>query len=158
MLLRLIRQAPHGQSVPGTLIEVNPITGNRTLCDTLENADHLIPELIYPVHVTHSPKFKRLLPIINYVPGRTGIRMHAGNRAAESEGCVLLGEAKGMRLVNSREAVDSVTTFLQSIDATHEEIRLDVTHWQPAFPAYPHTDYNPHNSATPDAHTVENND
>ena len=60
------------------------------LCETLENADYLVPALIYGVTVTRSPKFKRLLPILNQVPGRTGIRFHRGTKPEHSKGCILV--------------------------------------------------------------------
>ena len=62
------------------------------LCETLENADYLVPALIYGVTVTRSPKFKRLLPILNQVPGRTGIRFHRGTKPEHSKGCILVSE------------------------------------------------------------------
>ena len=63
------------------------------ICDTLENADYLIPPLIYKVVVTMSPKFGRLLPALQQVPGRTGIRFHRGCRPEHSEGCILVSRA-----------------------------------------------------------------
>ena len=47
---------------------------------TLENADYIIPEGNYPVSVTFSPRFKRILPLIGNMPGRSGIRIHRGTR------------------------------------------------------------------------------
>ena len=60
------------------------------ICDTLENADYLVPALIYRVTVTQSPKFRRLLPLLNQVPGRTGIRVHRGTKPEHSLGCILV--------------------------------------------------------------------
>jgi len=56
----------------------------------LENADCLIPALIYRIAVTRSPKFKRLLPVLEQVPGRTGIRVHRGSKPEHSKGCILV--------------------------------------------------------------------
>ena len=47
-----------------------------------------IPAGRYPVVITLSPKFKLLL----HVPGFTGIRIHAGNTAKDTKGCILVGE------------------------------------------------------------------
>ena len=63
------------------------------LCDTMENADYLVPALVYKVAVTMSPKFGRLLPVLQQVPGRTGIRFHRGCRPEHSEGCILVSRA-----------------------------------------------------------------
>ena len=57
---------------------------------TLENADYIIPEGNYPVSVTFSPRFKRILPLIGNVPGRSGIRIHRGTKPEHSKGCVLV--------------------------------------------------------------------
>ena len=47
-----------------------PYTGN-----TLENADFIIPAGTYPLDLTWSPKFKKLMPEVQDVPERTGIRI-----------------------------------------------------------------------------------
>ena len=63
------------------------------ICETLENADKLVPALIYRVAVTNSPKFKRPLPVLQQVPGRTGIRFHRGTKPEHSHGCILVSAA-----------------------------------------------------------------
>jgi len=63
------------------------------ICETLENSDKMIPALIYRVAVTNSPKFKRPLPVLQQVPGRTGIRFHRGTKPEHSKGCILVSAA-----------------------------------------------------------------
>ena len=63
------------------------------VAQTLENADYLIPALVYRVVVTMSPKFGRLLPLLQQVPNRSGIRIHRGCLPEHSEGCVLVSRA-----------------------------------------------------------------
>jgi len=65
---------------------------------TLENADYIIPEGTYPVSVTFSPRFKRMLPLIGNVPGRSGIRLHRGTKPEHSKGCVLVSAAMEQEL------------------------------------------------------------
>lgn len=62
-----------------------------------------IPEGTYHVFITKSAKFKKWLPYLMGVPGFKGIRIHAGNKAEDTQGCILVGEnrVKGM-VVNSR--------------------------------------------------------
>lgn len=73
-----------------------------------------IPVGQYKVARTWSPRFKRLMPQIMNVKGFAGVRVHAGNTANDTEGCVLLGDntAKG-RLTNSRKRVTEFETKLQ---------------------------------------------
>ena len=62
-----------------------------------------IPEGRYPVVVTQSPRFKAWLPLLLGVPQFQGIRIHAGNTARDTQGCILLGENRKVGMViNSR--------------------------------------------------------
>ena len=63
MYIQLIRNKPQGNSITGRLV----IDG-RWFCNTLERVGYQIPALCYHIAVTHSPKFKRLLPIVQNVP------------------------------------------------------------------------------------------
>ena len=65
---------------------------------TLENADYIIPVGTYSVSVTFSPRFKRMLPLIGNVPGRSGIRIHRGTKAEHSKGCILVSAAMEQQL------------------------------------------------------------
>ena len=104
---KLIRQPAQGKAVKGTLCAVkHSFSGsvghyNQSLTPiaaTLENADYLIPALNYKITVTHSPKFKRLLPQLTPVPQRTGIRFHRGNKPEHSKGCILVSAADEQKL------------------------------------------------------------
>ena len=63
MYLKLIRNKPNGNAITGRLV----IDG-RWFCNTLERVGYQILALCYPVRVTQSPKFKRLLPLVCGVP------------------------------------------------------------------------------------------
>lgn len=73
-------------------------------CFTLEHEGREIPVGTYRVSLTLSNRFKRYLPILERVPGRTGIRIHAGNVAGDSDGCLLVGELRGVASVSASVA------------------------------------------------------
>lgn len=50
-----------------------------------------IPTGRYRVTITYSNAFKKMLPLLNGVPGYEGIRIHSGNSAADTSGCLLPG-------------------------------------------------------------------
>ena len=91
-IIRLTRISREGKAVRGCLrFEGQEIA-------TLENADYIIPVGIYEVRVTWSPRFKRMLPLVMQVPGRSGIRFHRGTRPEHSKGCILVSAAMEQEL------------------------------------------------------------
>jgi len=53
-----------------------------------------IPAGLYRIMITYSMRFQRELPLLLNVPGFDGIRIHAGNLAKDTEGCLLVGLTK----------------------------------------------------------------
>ena len=129
MQITLYRKYPK----PGYTIGQLFIDG-QYFCDTCEDTDRGlyqnmdVPEILkrkiqnetaiptgeYIVRFTYSPRFKRLMPQIENVKGFSGVRIHAGNTAKDTEGCVLLGKntIKG-GVTNSRAWVTKFETALK---------------------------------------------
>ncbi|WP_044003040.1 DUF5675 family protein [Hymenobacter swuensis] len=78
-----------------------------------------IPAGTYPVTITYSNRFRRLMPLLSGVKGFEGIRIHSGNTAADTEGCLLVGTSQAKDFVgNSRAAYAVLYNKLKtSIDA-----------------------------------------
>lgn len=106
---------------------------NTYFCDTIEDKDRgltqdmslekiksikvygetAIPYGTYDCEITYSPKFKRELPLIKDVKGFDGIRIHSGNSAKDSLGCVLCGENKIKGgLINSKQTLERLMKIL----------------------------------------------
>lgn len=86
-----------------------------------------IPEGTYEVRITFSNRFKRDMPQLMNVPGFDGIRIHAGNDASSTEGCLLVGKAKSVdRIYNSRDAFDTLYSKILAAWVNHEPIEITV--------------------------------
>ncbi len=84
-----------------------------------------IPTGQYSVIIDMSNRFKRLLPLLVNVPNFAGVRIHPGNTAADTEGCILVGTgvaADGGSIVNSRIAFNSLFDKMQAADKITLEI------------------------------------
>ena len=66
-----------------------------------------IPYGTYEIKWTYSPRFKKYTPQLMNVPPFEGIRVHAGNTSADTEGCLILGENKQVgKVLNSRATIN----------------------------------------------------
>ena len=74
-----------------------------------------IPADTYEVIIDKSKRFGRLMPHILNVPMFDGIRIHSGNKAEDTEGCVLVGTQKSTDWISgSRDAFNMFFPQLQS--------------------------------------------
>ena len=108
--------APAAAAVPAAEVADTKAVATPYFCDTLEptwrDYQHgarkipgtsAIPEGRYAVVISWSPRMQQWLPILLGVPMFTGIRIHAGNTANDTEGCILVGENRKVGMVvNSR--------------------------------------------------------
>lgn len=86
-----------------------------------------IPRGTYKVDITPSTRFKRDLPLLLNVPGFAGIRIHPGNTAADTEGCLLPGlDRHAKSVARSRMAFDALFAKLQQAKRRGEPITIEV--------------------------------
>ena len=134
MYLKLIRNKPSGKAIFGRLlVDCENVSGFQSFklqMDTLENTDYSIHAGFYRLRITHSPRFKELLPILDGVLGRSGIRIHAGNTIEHTEGCILVGSADlpNRRLLSSRKALNQLREYLLNYQKEYpkDEIYIEI--------------------------------
>ena len=85
-----------------------------------------IPYGTYPVIITFSNRFQRDLPLLVGVPNFEGIRIHPGNTAADTHGCLLVGrQHTGSRVTESVLAFN--TLFPKIRDAFRQGQEITIT-------------------------------
>ena len=93
-----------------------------TLEDKIRNkklyGETAIPRGTYHVTIDYSPKYKKPMPHILNVPGFEGIRIHSGNTAKDTEGCILLGLTKGVDFIGS--SVKAFNKFYSKLEKAYE--------------------------------------
>lgn len=116
-MLTLVRDIRTEEAVLGSLF-----LNGAFICHTLENASKVIPCGMYSVQNSKSPKFQRVLPLLvsDKVSASRGIRIHVGNTASSSSGCVLVGMSRevhllgGSKLKESKNAETMVTMICRN--------------------------------------------
>ncbi len=94
-----------------------------------------IPSGTYEVTVNLSTRFGRLMPQLLDVPGFAGVRIHSGNCASDTEGCILVGRRRGAAtILDSRLAFNALFPKLQAAIARPEEIKIRIVNPQLNFP------------------------
>jgi hypothetical protein len=86
-----------------------------------------IPYGKYSVIINQSNRFKRLLPLLVNVPNYEGVRIHTGNTALDTEGCLLPGRMKQKgRVLQSKLAFDALFAKMQQAVAKGEKITIEI--------------------------------
>ena len=108
-------------------------------CDTLEDkvrdlskeakvkGQTAIPTGRYRVYLTYSPRFKRILPLLEDVPQFTGVRIHRGNTAKDTEGCILVGYNREVgKVLDSAVTEQRLMAVLQNAVNKGEQIFITI--------------------------------
>jgi hypothetical protein len=134
MNLRVIRFEFTPEATMGTLY-----VGDETkrFCWTLEDVVRepgvkvdgatAIPVGTYKIVVDFSRRFQKMMPRLVDVPGFEGVRIHRGNTAGDTEGCILVGDfMKGSFIGASRVAFDRLFALIQKALET-EEVSIQIS-------------------------------
>jgi len=87
-----------------------------------------IPVGTYNVVVTMSNRFKKLLPLLENVPGFEGIRIHTGNTAEDTEGCLIVGNTALVdRVAGSVVAFNKIFPKIKNALAKGEKVTITIS-------------------------------
>lgn len=135
MNLQLLREIFTDQSTIGSL----SIDG-KFYCYTLEDVDRkledggakiygqtAIPRGRYDIIIDWSPKYDKDMPHVLNVPQFNGVRIHTGNSAKDSEGCILVGKTKSTNWVGqSTIAFNGLMDMFEKAYERKEPINIEV--------------------------------
>lgn len=119
---------------------------DKYFCDTIEDKDRglnqsmpvndikkkkvygetAIPTGTYKIIIDYSAKFKKNMIHILDVPGYSGIRIHTGNTANDSLGCIIVGQNKVVgKVINSKTTYDKLFPIIQEA-CKKEEVNITI--------------------------------
>jgi hypothetical protein len=91
-----------------------------------------IPMGRYKVDITHSPRFNCDMPLLFDVPNFKGVRIHTGNVADHTEGCLLVGTSKSdNRITGSKAAYAALFAKLKKAKDRGESIHITIKSGEP---------------------------
>ena len=86
-----------------------------------------IPEGRYAVVITWSAKLEAWLPLLLHVPNFDGIRIHAGNTAQDTAGCILVGQNREVgKVLNSRTWLKKLKAKIVEAKENGEPVHITV--------------------------------
>lgn len=81
----------------------------------------------YEVVLSYSEHFQRYLPLLLNVPCFDGVRIHGGNTAEDSQGCILIGANSDLKscISNCASKVNSLVAALKTVEKK-EKIWIEI--------------------------------
>lgn len=130
MLLTLEREIFTEQSTVGSL-SLDGAFECFTLEDVVREGPKVygktaIPYGRYEIAINYSNRFRRLMPLLLRVPGFEGIRIHCGNTAEDTEGCILVGSYREEDYVGNSRAAYAILFPKLSRAVMMEKIWIEV--------------------------------
>lgn len=137
MKLKLVRKHFSDKATEGKLFINDDFT-----CYTLEDKDRklevngcsakvqnvtCIPRGYYKVTISMSNRFKKFLIEVHDVPCFTGIRIHAGNKAEDTEGCILVGG------FNAKDNDNWIGESKLAYEALHKKVKQALSNGEEIF-------------------------
>lgn len=87
-----------------------------------------IPRGTYNCIYTWSTRFKRMLPLLENVTGFAGIRIHSGNTAKDTEGCLIVGRNSEVgRVTESRKYTQMLIDKMRTAWNIGERVTIKIT-------------------------------
>lgn len=87
-----------------------------------------IPTGVYEGTLSFSNRFKKIMPLLIGVEGFEGVRIHGGNTAEDTLGCILLGAVRNRYGVSNCADVNAkLIAMMQKAIAAKEKINVTVT-------------------------------
>lgn len=87
-----------------------------------------IPRGFYEIKMDYSPKYKRNMPHVLDVPGFEGIRIHPGNKADDTEGCLIPGSSYRKDWVSeSKVAYENLLSMMLNAWTAGEKVTLEIS-------------------------------
>jgi hypothetical protein len=148
-MVLLLTRNPQELCTPGKLWfadDTSSLTGRSFYCYTLEDKDRglfdsmtaeeilkiklpgitCIPYGRYELVLNFSARFQKAMPLLLNVKGFSGIRIHSGNIATQTDGCVLVGSTQGDCFVgNSKKTFDRFMEMIIPV-SKREKIFLEI--------------------------------
>lgn len=126
--LTLIRDHMTDTATMGRLFIGNDFAGYTLERPWLDNQRNVscIPVGNYQGAVQPSPRFGRSLPELLDVPGRSQILIHPGNRVADSQGCILLGQERNVETEEVYGSRAAVQALLDRLEGHPDGFALDI--------------------------------